>query len=737
MGGGGSTTQCNTVGYKYYASIHMVLCYGPVDSIMEIQVGGRTAKSTNSLPGEVTVDARSLFGGDSKEGGVAGTLTFYAGTPTEPTDPYLLQYLPDASTKLPAFRGLANVVLKYFYLAAMNPYFKPWAFLVRRVTKLTNGSDQWYPTAAAIGTYDMNPAHIVRECLTNEEWGMGYPESVIDDASFRSVADTLYNESFGISISWVDTSMIEDFLMLIIEHINGLLYVDPKTGKFKLVVVRDDYDVATIPALNESSVISLEEYQRQAWGETVNEIVVEYTNLERGKPATVVVQNLGNIQQQGQIVSQKRQYPGITNETLAYKVAQRDLKTYSYPLSSVTLLLTRRQGEFMPGDVFKLSWAKLGLVDVVYRVVSVRMNPDRNLLQLHAVEDSFAVPTNVFVDPEPPGWVDPTSDPVDVVYYKIIEMPYYELAVFLPPADFDYLSADVCRVATMAVAPSYDAYGYSLLESSTDTSSDPYEEVANGPFTPTAILASAITPTDTTLTYQNDLDMDLLQVGDSIYVEDEMVQITAIDLGAKTIDVIRGVMDTIPVDHASAVRIYGGRRFAVEEGEDRAPSEQTYYKFLTKTPKGELAENNATARLYTTTGRFEKPYPPGYVRWNNEYFPAYFKGDLTISWYHRDRTLQTDTPESFTRQGDIGPEPGVTYTIYFYDELGNLAETQTGLTGTSATLNPANDVTNGHRNDQIRVRLWSDRGGVISHQRYDYTIERMGYGLHYGRRYGV
>ncbi len=48
---------------------------------------------------------------------------------------------------------------------------------------------------------DMNPAHIIRECLT-EPWGLGYTDSDIDDDAFMSAADALYNEGMGISLLW-------------------------------------------------------------------------------------------------------------------------------------------------------------------------------------------------------------------------------------------------------------------------------------------------------------------------------------------------------------------------------------------------------------------------------------------------------------------------------------------------------------------------------------------------------
>ncbi len=43
----------------------------------------------------------------------------------------------------------------------------------------------------------MNPAHIIRECLTNSVWGIGVSESNIDDVSFKKAADTLFDEQMG------------------------------------------------------------------------------------------------------------------------------------------------------------------------------------------------------------------------------------------------------------------------------------------------------------------------------------------------------------------------------------------------------------------------------------------------------------------------------------------------------------------------------------------------------------
>ena len=78
---------------------------------------------------------------------------------------------------------------------------------------------------------DINPAHVIRECLTNTIWGIGVSESNIDDESFRNAADTLYDENMGMSIKWTDSTSIQEFVDNIKEHINAQLYLDRVTNK--------------------------------------------------------------------------------------------------------------------------------------------------------------------------------------------------------------------------------------------------------------------------------------------------------------------------------------------------------------------------------------------------------------------------------------------------------------------------------------------------------------------------
>jgi hypothetical protein len=130
---------------------------------------------------------------------------------------------------------------------------------------------------------DMNPAHIIRECLTDTEWGMGYSEADIDDASFIAAADTLFDEQMGISILWQRENTIEAFVQDIIRHIDAALYVDRRTGKFVLKLIRDDYDPNALITLTPDNIERVENYKRPAFGDLVNSVTVIYDDCDDGR----------------------------------------------------------------------------------------------------------------------------------------------------------------------------------------------------------------------------------------------------------------------------------------------------------------------------------------------------------------------------------------------------------------------------------------------------------------------
>jgi len=328
MSGGGKGKKTYTVGYWYGLGMHMALCHGPVDEVTEVIVGEKTAWTGSvTSNGSLVISRRDLFGGEEREGGVDGTLDVMMGGADQAPNAYLQSKL---GANIPAFRGVLSVAWRG-RVSAMNPYIKPWRFRVKRIPRA------WHPAYAEINA-DANPAHIIRECLTNSTWGMGYPDADIDDASFMAAANTLYAEGFGLSILWDQEQPIEDFILSILRHIDGVLYVHPRTGKFTLRLARNDYNAASLPTLSPSNVLRIEEFTRPSWGEIVNQVTIQYRDGQTDKDASITVQDIAAIQPQGGVVATTVRYPGISNGTLANRVAMRELKQLSSTLAKVTLV---------------------------------------------------------------------------------------------------------------------------------------------------------------------------------------------------------------------------------------------------------------------------------------------------------------------------------------------------------------------------------------------------------------
>jgi len=712
---GGSSDSEAIVGYRYHLGIHFALCHGPVDEVQEILVDQRTAWiGSVSSTQDISISAAGLFGGESREGGISGTVGLLFGEPTQARDGYLVSKLGSA---IPAFRGVLSAVLKRCYIGT-NPYLKPWAFRVKRIP-----GKGWYSAKSEIGGH-ANPAHILYECITNAEWGMGYPDSSIDDANFRAVADTLYDEGFGLSMIFNQQAPIHQFIQTVVDHIGAVFRLNPGTGLFEIKLIRDDYTPADLPLLNESNIIALDRYQRAAWGETVNEIILKYQDNDF-KPVSVTVQDIGNIHMQGGVVSESVELTGIHDDLLAQRVAMRELRSRSTPVSSVRISANRQAWGILPGDVFRLSWPKLGLSDVVYRVLNIDFGElDNGQIIIDAAEDIFGLPNDSYTKQEPIGWVSPNSPPAAAPHRVLYEAPYWDVVRLLGEPDAQALAADAGFLVAVATAPTGDSIQFRLLDR---VGSANFAEVGTGHFSPTATLSADISPAIASiLSFNNDDRLSDSVVGGYALLGDELVEVTAIDLAAKTVTVNRGILDTVPKAWPSGTRILFCYTLRGYDATERVQGEAVNVKILTVTGTGVLDEASAPIDTLTLDARQARPYPPGNVLLNGVAYPSTITGQLTITWSHRDRLQQT---AGFTRQdaGDIGPETGTTYTLRLYDQNDVLVRTETGITGTSYTWTTEDSDSGlpaGTLNSSLRIELEAVRDGLTSHQMHDISVSR-------------
>ncbi len=672
-----------TVGYKYYMGLQLVLGYR-VDRVRGFIVDSRGAWSGSASSGTITVDAPELFGGESREGGVSGKVHILDGNSSQAKHPYLVSQL---GSVIPAYRGVFSLLLEHFYIGN-NPYIKSMTWEVQRTDTLTDGTTQWNLSKADINDGDLNAAHIIRECLTSSDWGMDYPTTIIDDTAFTAAASTLYDEGFGLTMLWNQPETIEQFVQRVLDHINGVLREDPTTGDIGLALIREDYTPANLPLFDESNVISLESFERRAWGETINEITVTYHDRDSDKDVPVTVQDIGNIQIQGSIINQSRSYAGISNSSLAMRVAMRDLRAASAPLSKIEIKVNREGWALRQADVFRFTWVEQGLAEVVYRILSVS---DGNItdgkITIIAVEDVWGLPTNTYTSPQTNGWVVPNNQPAAAPYERVMEASYWEVQRGVSQADIAQLGPDFGFVLAQAVQPSGDAYHYKMW--ARNGAAD-YEEKATGPFCPTAELDGALGYaddglTDAVISIKNQIEVDEVEENTFAYVDDEIFAIKSTDVDALTITVDRGVLDSVPATHLDGARIWFAEDSQAFDTTERVDAEDVDVKLLPATGLGTLPIGSAATLNLILDNRYQRPYPPGNVQMNGEAYPAILTGLLTVSWSHRDRTLQTAYLNDQT-ETDIGPEAGTTYNLRIYDEIDTLVVDETGLAATNYTF---------------------------------------------------
>lgn len=633
----------------------------------------------------------------------------------------------DVSTSLGvnAYKGI-----DYFWSQAHS------AVMVLNIgSRLENGEYELrkgYPISGD-ATGDMNPAHIIRECLTDSMWGMGYSSDAIDDASFTAAADQLFTEQMGISILWDQQSTIEDFIDEIIRHIDATLFVSRTTGKFVLKLIRGGYDESGLLVLDESNIERIDNFSRPAFGELINTVTVNYWDSIMSKTATLTAHNDALIQLQGGVIGTTVNYPGFTNAGIAGRVALRDLNALSRQLASCTIYTNREASQLTIGDVFKLVWPDTHDGYIVMRVTAMAFGDGRtNKIKIDCIEDVFALPEQSLTIEPDPEWVNPSQPPSTADTRLVIESPYYEVVRELGEVDaaaqFNAVPEAGWVVAT-AKEPNSALNAIISIDSGIG-----YEEQGIMDFCPTAIVDADFEPDETVIAIREGISMDEIRIGSWAQIDEEIIRIDAFTDSSITVG--RGCLDTAPAKHLLDAPIFFAQDFLGIAQTSFVASDVVNVKLLPVSGSGTVDLADASADVVTLDQRSNRPYAPGNVAINGLSYPtSAITGDMLITWAHRNRLQQTGGEIVDFLDGDIGPEPGTTYTLRVYDDSLNLLITeQLSISGNSftvlKTLMPSNDRVDEtglirHTEDSqvrsaeymsLRLEIHAVRSGVTSWQ---------------------
>jgi len=569
---------------------------------------------------------------------------------------------------------------------------------------------------SSVAILDMNPAHIIRECLTNVDWGMALPVAMIDDAAFEAAADTLYDEQFGLSMIWTGQSEIETFVNEVLGHIDGTYGIDPETGKLYIKLVRGGYDIDSLPELNEDNC-RITQFNRKALGETTNEIVVTWTNPANEGEETVVVHDLANYSAQGVLISSSRNYYGIRSSALAIRVAMRELGKASQPIATFEVEANRVAWKWKSGDVIKVTYPEYGLVHLPCRITNIGYGkPGEMAIKITLIEDVFEMPDSSYAVSEGSLWEPPAPIVNTVNDTKIITAPYSLIARRLGESEAAAVSYPDAFPMILAVGTGGSAEVYAPTTDSVGGVS--YAYLRSVPFSGKAVLDVPLTKS---VTSSGVSVIDLtgsVAPASGIFAmvgpDPETGEIVVVESGDASAMVIRrGMLDTVPDDWPIGTPIwFYNWDDDLSDGQTSISGSSVTYRVAPQSSSGE----GFLSASVTFSSRHYRPYRPANVRINGVRWPAETVGDLVVAWSHRNRFMENSVPLLWD-SASVFPEDGTTYSIEITDESSTVLYSSTGISLSTVTV-PSMYLTEG----VLRLRLWSVRGALPSWKVFEHMF---------------
>ena len=649
-----------TIGYKYLMGLESTLCYGEVDDIVMLEMGDIEVPINKTATADYIVlyaNKPDLFGGDEKEGGVVGTMRFYKGTQSQEANDYMEGALEKT---LPAYRGVCRCIFEHTYLGT-STYLKAPAFTIKRQPNSLGLTSSKH----IIGD-DANPACIIHEVLTDTKWGAGIPASLIDLDTLTALGETCYDEGLGLSMIFNGGTTAEDLVREVLRHVDGTMYTDPVTGQLTFGLARDDYDEEDLVEFGPDEITSLD-FSRGSWNETRNTVKVKFVDRSQHYTVrTMQAQDLAIVHgRDGEISSEEVEMLGFSTALSAQFAANRILRTLAYPLSRSRIVMNRKGWTLRPGSVFKLTWPAAKIESLVVRVTKINFGGMQdNKIELDVVEDIFSVSTALYALPPPTEWEDPVGAPEPLAYQHAFEAPYHMLGdpqryiatvgARNNGTDIGYQTWEDTAGGTAYVKTGvvYDLATVGVLRSGypSNTSAD---DATGFVIDPGKGLADLVSTTVGGRAAGETLALIKSAAGQEIVAWKDVAETG--DGGYEITNILRGVLDTIPLSHDAGAEVW-----FITEGIGLL-SETPYTANGTVTGKlptvgafSVLDIGDATQLSVTLDDRARKPYPPAKILIDGA-VGGEITGDADITWSIRHRTLQYDN-------SDIVAQDAASYT---------------------------------------------------------------------------
>lgn len=781
-----------TIGYHYYAGMDMALCHGPVDSLIALYVGDKYCghsqylieqplSSGQEIYRRIECHLPDLFGGDKLEGGISsyslstfnasprraydfnkedranwpqGGLCFYRGIPGQVGDFYLeMVYLEDYAgidQHVPAYPGLCHMVLRLPYLGN-SQYIKDWAPVVQRCP-IPAGMDASKAQISYVGVSgnDANPAYVILDIMQSNEYGLGLPAGRFNITSFQDVANTLYSESFGISMLLDADSSADTVFSEICKTVDCVIFTDPSTGQWTIKLIRDDYAVGDLLEITKDDLLAEPEYSRSAWADTLNEVKIEFIDRANNFETRVVqAQETAHYAATGLLATETFSFKNVSNAAVASRIAARELKSHSYPVAQFRLVVNRKAWQLRPGSAFRLTWQPPtgpAWTDLVLRVTNIRYGAlDEGRIEVDAVEDIFGISAAVYTDPGASGWVDPITAPKVVSAQRIEEAPYWMVGAERWAMAMAARGDTTTYAAEVWVDESLGYFYGNILDAMTPTGllASSYSEktaaIDETGFTIAigAVDISRIADTDEAGVLRG---RNLAMFADSGEIVSWEKFVFNSDGTATFSGVARGVLDTVPAFHSANTRVW----FLTDGVCTTKPvsyqiNTTVSAKILPKNARGTVAIGDATTITGPVQGRALKPYPPGNVKVNGldyEHWPTTTVGEnVTCTWSHRNRIDQgigqdlvfQNSEAFYALEGDL------TIGVAIYTTIVHSYEHETG---TSKSYSAAQRIIDDPDGTKTVLFAMNPNNGLTGTMRSTPSFTMTGFGMTFGLYFG-
>ncbi len=572
--------------------------------------------------------------------------------------------------------------------------------------------------------FDINPIHKIREILTDDT-AMNKPESDINDENFMKAADRIYSE--GLGISWAITEKsCKDALDEVCSHIEAGVRVNRQTGKYEVILFRDDWlDLNNALEFNESNIKSLNLEVINS-DDAINTLNINYYDRTNIKNSAFNVYENGLIQTMGFESAETVDFPYFMNQRNAEIVANWKLKQLSTPAwrGSFTtgMYEARKLNRY---DVIKLTWRSKGIIDLPVRVMKLNLGDGRdNSVTIDFVEIVlYSTMLNAEIN------TDNTNNqplPPQPCQYEPFELPYYFAVMALGQRQVDDELAyenNFGLVGVVAEKPQSNSL-YAIMMTHDETEGEEWTRAATIDYSPTADLDQTISKTATSLTVKNRKNLTDLPSGtlikcgsDWIGTPGEFMVLQSIDAYTGIITVKRGALDTMPQPWDPNVKLYFcGSDIPLDETE-YVLGEKVLVSALTTTPSGVLEQKGSIP--VEIQARAIRPYPPANVKLNGVYFPEthLVTRDLTITWADRNRLQQTGGELLGFYDAGVTVEPGVTYS-YELSSGNSILDFKKGLVSNLAVIPTSLLIPN----KPHTLKLWSTRDGYDSYQKFEHSF---------------